>query len=373
MNKKNIKVYISGSISGAYRSQNIIKLMGDVGINYSHLPNSSLLISQNKYIKIILFGFLYALFAPFRLLLIAHSSHVIVLAMNSSLICIMEIIVAKFFRKKIIVDYYISQYDTFVNDRKIVSKGSLRSRIALFKDRSLLKLADIVIFLNESESIYYQKVAGIKLCSESIRIIPLCIDYKNDLFQKKHYVSESFNICWWGTYIPLHGLENLIKAFTHVRSHDAKLYIFGDSDEKAASYVNLIETLGLSNRVFVRNDYSFANGKLAPFLKQNCDIAIGNFGSSEKAKTVLVNKLVDALSLGIPCLTMKTSATTELFEKNEGLIITDPSPEGIAHQIEKYANDRTALPAIGQAGMLKYLDLFSPDSFKVKMIYILNE
>lgn len=236
-----------------------------------------------------------------------------------------------------------------------------------------MKIADIVIFLNEAESAYYQKVAGINASSATDRIIPLCIDYKRELFQKEHQESEFFNVCWWGTYIPLHGLENLIKAFSHVRNDKAKLYIFGDSDEKAAPYVSLIETLGLSDRVIIRNDYSFSNGKLAPFLTENCDVAIGNFGSSDKAKTVLVNKLVDALSLGIPCLTMKTSATAELIADNEGLIIADPTPEGIACQIEKYAHDRTALQAIGQAGKAKYLDLFSPDSFKIKLLELLEE
>jgi len=369
-----MKIYLSGCVIGSYRAQNIIKAISDAGIAFTYTPAAyGSPQTKNKYFRKALTLFWAALTAPFRLILIAHSSHVFVLPMNTSAISIAEAVIGKLLRKKIIVDYYISQYDTLVNDRKLFSKDSLRGKLALFKDRSLLKIADIVIFLNEAESAYYQKVAGINASSATDRIIPLCIDYKRELFQKEHQESEFFNVCWWGTYIPLHGLENLIKAFSHVRNDKAKLYIFGDSDEKAAPYVSLIETLGLSDRVIVRNDCSFSNGKLAPFLKQNCDLAIGNFGSSDKAKTVLVNKLVDALSLGIPCLTMKTSATAELIADNEGLIIVDPTPEGIACQIEKYAHDRPALQAIGQAGKAKYLDLFSPDSFKIKLLELLEE
>ena len=293
--------------------------------------------------------------------------------MNTSANSVAEVFLGKLLQKKIVVDYYISQYDTLVNDRKLVSKDSLRGKLILLKDRSLLKAADIVVFLNNAESTYYQKVAGIKLSSKRTKIIPLCIDYKRELFSNERPETEFFNVCWWGTYIPLHGLENLIKAFSHVHNEKIKLFIFGDTDAKAVPYISLIESLGLRDRIIVNNSYSFSSGKLAPFLAQNCDLAIGNFGSSEKAKTVLVNKLVDALSLGIPCLTMKTNATVELIGNNEGLVISDPTPEDIARKIEMYSHDRTALHAIGQAGKRKYLDLFSPDSFKIKLIELLKE
>lgn len=369
-----MKVYFSGTVAGSYRAQNIIKTISDAGIAFSYAPAvyfSSQ--TKNKYFRKAEAIFWTVLTAPFRLILIARSSHVFVLPMSTSAISMAEVLIGKLLRKKIIVDYYISQYDTLVNDRKIFSKDSLRGKLALFKDRSLLKLADIVIFLNEAESSYYQKVAGINVSSATIRIIPLCIDYKRELFKNTHKESEFFNVCWWGTYIPLHGLENLIKAFLYVRDQRIKLYLFGDSDERAAPYISLIQTLGLSDRIIIKNDYNFLNGKLAPFLTKNCDLAIGNFGSSDKAKTVLVNKLVDALSLGIPCLTMKTKAIAELINNNEGLIIADPTPEGIACQIEKYAHDGTALKKIGQSGKEKYLDLFSPDRFKTKLIDLLEE
>nr|WP_174862437.1 glycosyltransferase [Comamonas jiangduensis] len=184
---------------------------------------------------------------------------------------------------------------------------------------------------------------------------------------------ESFNVCWWGTYIPLHGLENLIRAFSHIGNDRIKLYLFGDSNEKAKPYVSLIKSLELTDRVFINNDFHFSNGKLAPILAGTCDLAVGNFGSSDKAKTVLVNKLVDALSFGIPCLTIKTSATTELLPNNEGLIITESNPESIAFKIEECFNKRSTLNEIGMSGKKKYFDLFSPDIFRIKLLAILQE
>ncbi len=369
-----MRIYFSGVVNGSYRAQNILKTISDAGIAFTYNPMTYFSLEmKNKYLRKILKFFCFIFFVPFRLILIAYSTHVFVLPMNTNMMSIVDIFVGRILNKIIIADYYISQYDTIVKDRKLVSENSLRGRFALFKDRFLLKAADIVIFLNESEADYYQKVVGVNIRREKIRIIPLCVDYKREMFISNQKDYESFNVCWWGTYIPLHGLENLIRAFSHIGNDRIKLYLFGDSNEKAKPYVSLIKSLELTDRVFINNDFHFSNGKLAPILAGTCDLAVGNFGSSDKAKTVLVNKLVDALSFGIPCLTIKTSATTELLPNNEGLIITESNPESIAFKIEECFNKRSTLNEIGMSGKKKYFDLFSPDIFRIKLLAILQE
>ncbi|AWB33039.1 glycosyltransferase [Orrella marina] len=372
LQKKDIKIYISGNINGSYRAQNIIKCLGDEGIKFHYSPIGYLASRiKIKYLRKIISISTAFLIAPYRIIIIALSSHVFVLPMNQSASAIAEILIGKLFRKKIIVDYYISLYDTIVNDRKIALKNSIAGKISFLKDWLLLKSASQVIFLNNSESIYYTKIAGQAIDSSRIKIIPLCIDYKKETFSSRKISKNDFNVCWWGTYIPLHGLNNVIEAFSYIKNKEIKLHLFGDSDLKAQPYIKKINELGLQNQIFVVNNYSFANGKLAPHLVTNCDLSIGNFGDSEKAKTVLVNKLVDSLSLGIPCLTMSTSATRELFDKDEGLIISESDPREIARSIEKCAEDRERIFSIGQAGKKKYFEMFSPDSFKLKLIEVL--
>jgi len=369
-----MKVYFSGSIKGAYRAQNIVKAVSDAGIEFIYNPVTWLTPEVSiRGIGLVVIGLLLLLTLPIRFIFIALSSCVFVLPMNTSFVVLGEVLLSKILGKRVIVDFYISHFDTLVNDRKRFSGDSLRGKIALFKDRFLLNMADDVIFLNNAEAEFYQRIVGIDLSCEKVSVIPLCIDYKKELFFSRHIGLENFKVCWWGTYIPLHGLENLIKAFSFIKHDNVKLYLFGDSDEKSTPYRDLIEKLNLSEKVEIDNHCSFSNGKLAPFLSENCDLAIGNFGASEKARTVLVNKLVDSLSLGIPCLTMKTRAITELFEKNEGLIFVDPEPEQIAQQILIVSQKKDELDDLGKAAKLKYLEAFSPDIFKLKILNLLNK
>lgn len=371
-----MKAYLSGSIGGSYRAQNIIKVLGDCGIPYSYNPSAySRIETDNRYFRKFLNILIMGISLPFRFSKILFATHVIVLPMNSNLVSMLEVFWALLFKKTVIVDYYIGDYDTKVNDRKSVSKGSVRARWALFKDRFFLNYSTSIIFLNNAESEYYQSVAGISLNASKVKIVPLCIDYKKELFKTADSPlsnNRRFNVCWWGTYIPLHGLENLIRALSKVEFDDVKLYIFGNSDQKSEPYKKMVDDFGLSNKVFIMNDYSFANGKLAPFLEKNCDLSIGNFGSSKKAKTVLVNKLVDSLSLGLPCLTMETKAIQELLPENEGVILTKPTPEAIAEKIEFLFKNREQLKIIGESGKRRYFDRFSPDAFKVSFLSLLH-
>lgn len=372
-----IRVYLSGAIVGNYRAQNIIKVLGDSGIPYSYNPSFfSRIDAGNKYLRRLINISILGLSIPFRFLKILFASHVIVLPMNSNLLSILEVFCGRVLRKKVVVDYYLSEYDTRVNDRKAISKGAIGAKWALLKDKIFLRFSTSTLFLNRAESEYYQSVAGVTLNPSKVKIVPLCIDYKKEMFESEErwqIKKNEFNVCWWGTYIPLHGLENLINAFSKVEFYEVKLYLFGNSDQKSQPYKKMVDDLGLSEKVVIINNYSFANGKLAPFLGKFCDLSIGNFGSSEKARTVLVNKLVDSLSLGLPCLTMETKAIRELLPENEGVILSEPTPDAIAEKIKSAFETREHLKAIGESGKRRYFDRFSPDAFKVSFLSMLEE
>lgn len=377
---KQKKVYLSGTISGSYRAQNIIKALSDNGVQFLLLPTTFLLnINQPRIAKRLTEYFLNLLTLPLRLLFIINSTHVIVLPMggmfDSRVTVLLEMIAAKLFRKVLIVDYYIGFYDTFVNDRKFVSEHSFAAKRLKWNDQIRFRLSNKIIFLNNAESIYYHSVAQVEIDKTKIKIIPLCVDYKKEsllVSRKVPGAEDSFNVCWWGTYIPLHGLENVIDAFYYLKNENIKLYIFGDSDEKAIPIVQKINSLGLNDKILVNNRCTISNGKLVPFLMDNCDLALGVFGSSGKAKTVLVNKLVDSLALRIPCLTAETAATRELLVKSEGLLITSNDPKKIAETIIHLSKNREQLVGVGDAGFYLYLDKFSPEVFSSEFIRLLE-
>lgn len=291
---------------------------------------------KNRYLRKILKIFIDILKFPIKALYLLNSDIVIILAMNQSRM--FDIYLAKFFRKKIITDYYISNYDTQILDRKNYSPKSIRAKLYKLQDKTAIGKANKVIFLNKIEAKRYINLTGIKEEKVNYEIIPLCkkeLDFEKSKLPFFRKNNETITICWWGTYIPLHGLEKIILAGKVLKEKNIKfrIYLFGNSEEKSKQYKQKIEELNLTDKIIINNEYTFLNRKLPEFLINNCDIALGNFGDSEKSKTVMLNKIVDALQLGLPVLNGESIAPDEFFDYKNDIFRCLNTSEDIANKI----------------------------------------
>ncbi|TKD65095.1 glycosyltransferase [Flavobacterium sp. ASW18X] len=370
MKKKN--VYVLGNILGAYRSQTVIGTLlnsGNYNVNFSNFSvgtsRPSVLTKLFKVLDVFVSSCL-------RVYFLLRADFVFVLAMNNNKF--IQILLAKLFRKTIISDFYISYYDTRVFDRKMVSKSSLMAKVYRFYDRLLLS-ADKVFFLNNAEKEYYINTVypnGNKQINAFV--IPLCINAKRkaklDYYKKTD--KEYLNICWWGTFIPLHGLENIIEAASILKQQDVafKLNLFGDSKKNAVPYNQMVKELDLEDCVFLHSDYTFSSGRLEEYLVTNCDLALGAFGASEKAHTVITNKVIDAVSMKIPVLTGRSLGIMEYFNTIEDLFMTKSNTgEAIATSvmdIKELSFDQAKLIVDNSYGVFK--EHFSIEAFGDKLL-----
>lgn len=331
---------------------------------------------KNRYLRKILRIFINIFRFPIKVLYLLNSDVVIVLAMNQNKI--FEIYLAKLLKKKIITDYYISNYDTYILDRKIYSPTSFIAKFYKFQDRVAISKANKVIFLNSTEARRYIKLSETKNIEKNYEIIPLCkkelnFERGNLPFFKK--TNDRINICWWGTYIPLHGIEKIILAGEILKKKNIKfkIYLFGNSEEKAKIYKKKIEELNLNKEIIINNEYSFLNKKLPKFLIKNCDIALGNFGDSEKAKTVMVNKIVDALQLGLPVLNGESIAPDEFFDYKNDIFRCLNTPEDLANKIIEISKEsREEIEKRVKKEYEIYKNNFSYENFEKRIKEIVN-
>jgi len=362
-------IYFSGTVLGSYRAQNLIKSSADLGYDICHISPRFLLYDfGNSHLRLLFKAMAHIIFFPIKLYLIARSRYLILLPMNFSWASIIDIVIARIFQKHVIVDFYISMFDTVVNDRGIVNSQSPRGKILFFKDRFLMQWATKVFFLNNAECEYYTSIANITLPSEKICIIPLCIDHKNTISSKFSLGTKNkMTICWWGTYIPLHGIDKIIEAIGLLENEPIELLLIGDSDAKAEPFRALVRKLGLEHKIEIRNDLRFSDGTLGPFLENNCDLALGNFGDSVKAKTVLVNKVVDSLAMGLACLTFKTKGASEFLEDGRDIFFSEATSVDIANKIKTIFNNKKLINSVGIGAMKTYHNHFSQDVFKTRL------
>lgn len=327
---KRKKVYILGDARGVYRIQNVIKFLADRPKEYGFIFDNRMSGKRPwKYLK--------SLFCdPVR---VACSDIVYVCILNVDVDILYAMLWARLLRKKILVDYYVSIYEKVVIDEGWFKPRSVLGRLAKKLDRFYYNSGKRVIFLNECERDHYCELANIKRKPDKEAIISLCVE---ESFKIQGNRSDRFNICWWGSYLPLHGLKYILQAAKIVKDRGLPInwYFFGNSDEKGAPYVLLAREYGIDDICNFENSYTMKNGKLQEFLKTNCNLALGNFGDSPKAKFLMNNKVIDACAMKAPILTGNATVYSVYFDGENDIYMSPNDPQRMADRIEEIYNEQ---------------------------------
>ena len=380
------RVLLVGNINGPYRSQILIKTLADYQPDggYAISLVSDVFFMPCSISKIFLAKVLrrikiyYAkIISTFELIFkIPFCDVVYVLAMNHPWIFGVYL-VNLLWHKPIITDLYISIYDTGL-DRKWYESNSiikrrylrLKAKYHRFLDKLIIEKSTRVLHVTQFEMEYIAKLVGARLNKSKVVILPLSVYTKKLASPEK---ASIFRICWWGTWIPLHGIDVILHAMKILSSKNVKLDLFGTPGQGGEVYKEMIDELNLINYVTVHTNEFFYNGRLEEYLTTKCDLALGNFGRSKKAQNVIVNKIIDAFSMQLPLLTMDTPVLKEFIDTENELFVCQNNPMVIAKNIIKIMNDKDERERRARLGYQRYLKTFHPEQFAQKVLKVIDE
>ena len=278
-------------------------------------------------------------------------------------------------KKMRITDFYLSFYDTEVNDYKRYNPSSKKAKELKRKDCLAITRSDLVFFLTQAEAEYYTKIFNIDINTINYRVIPLCIDEKP--FAKLGYFTKKracINLCWWGSYVPLQGLDIILQSVALLRNKlNVHLYLWGISDLRGKPYKELVYELNIEDMVTIHNGWGDWK-KWEDFIVNTCDIGLGIFGSSTKAQTVLANKVIDGIAFKVPVITSHSSGVSNYFNGIDDIFIINNTSHDLADTIIKIAyQDYENIKKRIDAAYKIYLDNFIPGKFYTKLEFYLDE
>lgn len=366
MSKPN-KILVYGNVFRDYRSTTLVEILIDSGYHVS-------LVCPDYYLreKRSIFNFLYLLELSYK----AWFADVIYLSPMNVRFIKSALWAARLFRKKLVVEMYISIYDTFVGDGKIlkgkrVEAGSRQAKIMGRRDVLALTESDFIVHTARHELAYWERLLDVKIPRDKVAIAP---NFNvSQLVRHRTWMEDgSLNICWWGTFIPLHGLENILQAMKILQGDGLKFTcnLFGVNNELFTTYARKIEGDRLDDCVFLKKDLRFSDNSLPEYLVEHCDLALGIFGSTAKAVNTVPNKLIEALSMALPTLTMNSPALEEFFQPDD-LWTCPPKPQAIAHSIMAIAKG-TAGEVDWLKTRQKVLDTFSVTRYREVVTAVLQ-
>lgn len=376
--KKRLKLCLYGNIYGAYRSQNLLKILLDEGYRVAWVAPEFYQergLKKDFVAKVAHKIFLF--YSTVDLFIKAILSDVLyVLPVNIRLIKV-ALWISRICKTKLILEIHALLYDSLVKDQQTVACESDTAKMLKSLDVLALTQPDYLIDLAEYEIDYWADLLSVEVDKSKLFIAPLFTE-SISLYKKNYLPHQPLQICWWGTLIPLHGIETIIEAMHLLKaqsySFTCNLFAIPPKGQEYLldKYKKLIREKGLEQHVCIRPDLRFSDGSLPNFLVENCDLALGIFGTSGRARSIVPTKLIDALALGLPTLTMSTPALEEFFDTDIDLWTCEPTAESLSKCVIAITEND-----INQVDWLKtrekVLDIFNVGQYKSVVNTILSK
>lgn len=268
-------------------------------------------------------------------------------------------------RKPVIFDAFLSLYDSNVFDRKTVKPGSLRAYYYWILDWLSMKLADVILFDTNQHIQYASKEFGIKI-NKFKRIWIGAAD--GVFFPMAKSDTGGFTVIFHGSFIPLQGIEYILRAAKICEKEGVKFLIIGDGQEKK-KMVKLASKLNLKNVEFINfMDQGWIRGKIA-----QADVCLGIFGDTQKTLRVIPNKVYECIAMQRPVVTADTPAVRELFNESDLMLVKTANPKSLADGLLRLKNDSELKNRLAVNGFYKFKNNASPRVLGRELKDIINE
>lgn len=218
----------------------------------------------------------------------------------------------------VVLDLFLSAYDTIVEDRQLVAPGSLAAWWLQRLDTKACAAADLVLVDTPTNAAYVAELTG--LPAERFAWLPVHDPNPATPTAWPESQPGTLRLLFFGTGVPLHGLPTLVDAVAMVPGVVLTL-VGGTKDERDYAHQLLRGRLELEPE-FVPIERLHA-------LLQRTQLVAGVFGDGGKAQRVVPFKVVHALAAGRPVVTADTPAINQWLD-GSGALFTARSADPLA-------------------------------------------
>jgi len=245
-------------------------------------------------------------------------------------------------RKTLVFDAFLSFYQTLVEDREKVKPNSIVAKLLFSFDKLCCWCSDVILLDTNTHIDYFTKTFNINKNKFKRIWVSSPKVFQNNI-KKVTLNKVNRNILFYGTFIPLQGVRTIIKAAALLKEYN--FTIIGKGQEKA-NCIELAKELNINNITWI--DWLPLEELPNEILK--ADIALGIFGNTRKANMVIPNKVFAYMAMGVPFITMNSTALNELLVANRDCITVPPNnSEELSLAIKSLINNPFKLKQLGES------------------------
>ncbi len=225
-------------------------------------------------------------------------------------------------------------------ERGLVQKSPFTGKLIFWLEKGGLKLPDLLIAdTPEYQAYYAQKY---HLSPRKFQLVPLGVDDR--IYYPRPHVQppdDVFRVIYYGTFIPLHGIETIIRAAAELQTYPGiRFDFFGDGQERPFAE-QLASDLHLKNVHFC----GWLNKESLPDEIARSHLVLGVFGTTKQARCTIQNKIWEGMMMQRPVITGDAETIREeLTHKQHIYLVERANPKALAHGILELAHN----PALGE-------------------------
>lgn len=236
--------------------------------------------------------------------------------------------IARLRRVPLAWDMFMSIYDTVVEDRQLLPRRGLAAKLLHALERFALNRADLVFLDTQAHARRIETLFGLITGSaEAVWVGAETEHFHADstlVNAVRSQVNSSdhppLQVLFYGQFIPLHGIETIVRAARLTRSEPIEWQLIGKGQE--ADRIKTLLTEQPLPKVHWEPwvDYTQLRRRIA-----SADVCLGIFGGSEKAASVIPNKVFQIVAMGKPLITRDSPAIREMLEDSPPCVSLVPA------------------------------------------------
>lgn len=216
----------------------------------------------------------------------------------------------KFKNKRIVMDFFISVYDTMVNDRKKFKKGSIFAKLCKWIDKKCINCGENIISDTKAHGDYFSKEFEV----DRSKIETLYLKADKSIYypreqNKPEKIKDKFVVLYFGSVLPLQGVEVIMEAMDKLKNEkDIYFYFIGPVKE------NIVKTES-DNIEYIK---WLSQENLAKYISYSDLCIAGHFNKDiMKAKRTIPGKVYIYEAMNKPMILGDNKATRELYTEDK--------------------------------------------------------
>ena len=236
--------------------------------------------------------------------------------------------------KIVIIDFFISFYDTFVCDRKYFKDGFLIAKILHWIDTVTLKQCNRIVVDTCKDAEFFSEELHVDLDKMSVYYLEADREiYDAEKYEKKK--QSTMSVLYFGSILPLQGIEVILGAAELLQKQkDIEFIIIGPVE-------NFQHQINMGSYPNIKFYHWLSQEKLAEQIAQTDLCLAGHFNAEiEKAKRTIPGKAYIYEAMNKKMILGDNPANRELFmEDDHHIYVKMGSPEKLAEKIMDVRND----------------------------------